>query len=629
MQPCFKFKYSALTVAVLSSYATVINAQTVDNLMVNSQLPTVVVTASRLSQTVADSIANTSVITRGDIERSGAVDLPTLLLTQAGIEFGRNGGVGQASSIFMRGMPSRNTLVLVDGVAINTQNDGAPNLSVVDLELIERIEIVRGNVSAAYGSNASGGVIQIFTKHAHLNNNGNILGNVTVVTGTPKQGKFAANLNTGTANTGISVGVSRSSIDNNSAQRVDQNKRANPDLDGSAQTTARLAINHRVSDQLRLGVQAFSTKKNTQYDSSSTKDDRSHTRFSHLNSSIDWTMTPNQLLQIKVGEQRENAVDTKDQISVSNSQNRRQIASIQNTWSIGEKGSVLLAIEQESARFASESFGTYGSKTALVERNLNALLVGWQDKKNGFGWNANLRRDSGAGHQVNTYAVGVSYDITPKFSVRVSQATAFNRPTLGQIYQPIYGNLLLVPEESRNKEVGVQWQTGKNLLRLTAFRAKIDNQFGFNPLTYQTINIDKTSNQGLELLAEMPMPWNSGVLRLGFNSHRPINAITGQALARRAKQQLHVNLSGAKAAWSWGINANYVASRNDTNYNGFPYLPVILKSYVKLDTHIAYALNRKSNISLGLNNLTRVQDASAYSYSGTPRSAVLRFNYTL
>ena len=128
----------------------------------STTLTETVVTATRSTQLLSATMPHTTVINREDIERSQASDLVTLLQREAGLQRTQNGGVGTVSSIFMRGAPSLQTLVLVDGVALNKQDaSGAVSLEHVMLDNVERVEIVRGNVSAIYGSGAIGGVIQM------------------------------------------------------------------------------------------------------------------------------------------------------------------------------------------------------------------------------------------------------------------------------------------------------------------------------------------------------------------------------------------------------------------------------------------------------------------------------------
>ncbi len=131
-----------------------------------SALETIIVTATRTEIPLHDATVPVTVITREDIELSLANDLAELLRFQAGIDLGRNGGPGQATSIFLRGTESNHTLVLMDGVRINPGTLGGAAIQHIAPELIERIEIVKGARSALFGTDAIGGVINIITRRA-------------------------------------------------------------------------------------------------------------------------------------------------------------------------------------------------------------------------------------------------------------------------------------------------------------------------------------------------------------------------------------------------------------------------------------------------------------------------------
>mgnify|MGYP002654791216 FL=1 len=126
--------------------------------------PNMVISASRVLQRAQDALPDVSLITRADIERSQARDVPTLLQNLAGMEISQSGGMGGVASLFMRGAESRHALVLVDGLPMNNLNFNLAALEHLPLSGIERIEVVRGNVSSLYGSAALGGVVQIFTR---------------------------------------------------------------------------------------------------------------------------------------------------------------------------------------------------------------------------------------------------------------------------------------------------------------------------------------------------------------------------------------------------------------------------------------------------------------------------------
>ena len=125
---------------------------------------TLVVTATRTEIPLSDATVPVTVITRDDIELSMANDLADLLRFQAGVDLGRNGGPGQATSLFLRGTESNHTLVLVDGVRINPGTVGGAPIQNIAPELIERIEVVKGARSALFGTDAIGGVINVITR---------------------------------------------------------------------------------------------------------------------------------------------------------------------------------------------------------------------------------------------------------------------------------------------------------------------------------------------------------------------------------------------------------------------------------------------------------------------------------
>ncbi len=127
---------------------------------------TIVVTATRTEIPLSDATVPVSIITREDIELSLASDLAELLRFEAGIDIGRNGGPGQATSVFLRGTESNHTLVLVDGVRMNPGTIGGAAIQNISPEVIERVEIVKGARSALFGTDAIGGVINIITRRA-------------------------------------------------------------------------------------------------------------------------------------------------------------------------------------------------------------------------------------------------------------------------------------------------------------------------------------------------------------------------------------------------------------------------------------------------------------------------------
>ena len=155
MQKLFLFVISAF----YFSASTALYANTA-----NQYKAPIVVTATRTAQTTDESLAAVTVITREDIERQQARSMQDLLRGVTGISIANSGGPGKQTSLFMRGTASDQVLVLIDGVRSGLVSSGGAAYENIPIEQIERIEIVRGPRSSLYGSEAIGGVIQIFTR---------------------------------------------------------------------------------------------------------------------------------------------------------------------------------------------------------------------------------------------------------------------------------------------------------------------------------------------------------------------------------------------------------------------------------------------------------------------------------
>jgi len=126
-----------------------------------------VTTATQTAQKLDEVTSNVDVITAQDIQERGYTTVAQALSSVAGISFVSNGGIGKSTSLFVRGMGSKYLLVLIDGVRYNdpTSLGGAPFADLM-VDDIAQIEIVKGAQSGIWGADASAGVINIITKKA-------------------------------------------------------------------------------------------------------------------------------------------------------------------------------------------------------------------------------------------------------------------------------------------------------------------------------------------------------------------------------------------------------------------------------------------------------------------------------
>ena len=130
----------------------------------NVKMDEVVVTATRTEALRYQTPASVTVISRKEIEEGQAATLSEVLRDVPGLDVVQQGGAGKTTSIFIRGAESRHTLVLIDGIRVNSPTAGGFDFADLNIGDVERIEIVRSPLSTLYGSDAIGGVIQIITK---------------------------------------------------------------------------------------------------------------------------------------------------------------------------------------------------------------------------------------------------------------------------------------------------------------------------------------------------------------------------------------------------------------------------------------------------------------------------------
>lgn len=126
-------------------------------------LENVVVTGQYQPQSVKNSVYQVRVINQERIRLSGATSIQQVLNTQLGFRFSNDNTLG-VTDIQVMGMQGRNIKILLDGVPLNDRNDARESLGQIDINTIERIEIVEGPMSVSYGSDALAGVINIITK---------------------------------------------------------------------------------------------------------------------------------------------------------------------------------------------------------------------------------------------------------------------------------------------------------------------------------------------------------------------------------------------------------------------------------------------------------------------------------
>lgn len=589
-------------------------------------LPEVVVTASRNPQLLSAASAHTTVLTRLDIENSQATDVVSLLQREAGLQGAQNGGLGTNSTLFMRGLPSLDTLVLIDGVPQTKQDaSGSVSLEHIMLDSVERIEIVRGNVSAIYGSGAIGGVIQIFTR-AGSKESSAMLG---IQVGPRNTLKGSANVGVNAGNTYLSAGASRLTTDGFSAVNTQQYTFANPDADGYQNTSSNVSINHRLSNEHRIGLQLSQSSGDTAVDTNYNGSLPTDTHFSSAKRNQTSIFSDDRFgiwrsrLSLSEQSQRDTYAMHGSYEALYGYNTRVQVLSWVNTAAIGESwlGTAGLEEQQQHVDTASTDSPTYD-----INRLADAVFVGMEGAIGPVSVQINLRNDKIGDAQKDTSYLGLGYEFASAFKLTASTSTGFNAPPLGYLYDPYAGNKLLKPEVAQSDEVGLQYSVGKNVLRATYFDTRVQDQLVYDFTTFAFANVTKARNTGIEV----SFSGNIGetAMRASVTQQNPVNESTGAQLERRAKTIATFGVSQAFGAWLLGADVRYFGERNDKNTAASPSLPVVLGAYSVLDATLAYRFSPELTFKGRLDNLADANYQTVYGYNQQPRSLYAGLTWT-
>jgi vitamin B12 transporter len=398
--------------------------------------------------------------------------LADLLARVPGLEFSRNGGVGNATSVFLRGSESRHTAVLVDGVRLDAQNtSGGANWSTIPLSQIDYIEIVRGPTSTVYGSDAVAGVIQIFTKQGDAGFSPSI--SMGVGTYNTQKVDFSALGGEGAVDYSIGLSAGQSSGFNIRAIATQ-----NPDTDGYLSNSANLRLGLKPNSDHRVEILAMQSRVDAQYDSNFAKDDRVVSTDS--TQSLGWNAkwTDRYATKVSVGQ----SVD-QSQYSPLASSNKTKIdnALFFNEYQWG-KQSVSATLEQRNDAFQV-------SDGQRIDRAKSQTGVGfgyaWTGDVNTVQLSARNDNDSEFGTKTTTSAA-YAFAFTPQLRALASSATSFRVPTLYQRFHADYGVATLLPESGRNVELGLKYSQGSRQWGVAVYRNTVANLLGFiqttNPL---------------------------------------------------------------------------------------------------------------------------------------------------
>ena len=559
----------------------------------------IIVTATRSAIPLSDAIVPVTVITRQDIEQSLASDLAELLRFEAGLDISRNGGPGQATSVFLRGTESNHTLVLVDGVRINPGTVGGAAIQNIAPEVIERIEIVKGARSALFGTDAIGGVINIITRRNDR----------VFVEGGAGTGSFdtrSAYAAAGTRDDDADVGITLNWQDTDGFPSSTAN-----DIDrGFENLSANVHAGKRFGGSY-LTLRHWRAAGTTEY-------------FDFFLAPLDQDFRNESTaleLRTEVGER----VDSKlvvshivDEISQNQSVDFAESKRNALDWQLGLDrgnhrwiGGVYLVEEN------AESF-SFGSG---IDEDTSIRAVFLEDQ-----WSADRHATFFAVRLTDHETFGNHTSWNAEYAFTLSENWTFNAGVGHAFRAPdatdrfgFGGNPELDPEVADEAQIGLRFRPGaRHSLELGLYRNDIEDLIEFDLASFELRNIAEAEIRGAELAWEYQ--GDTFAVRTALVKQSADNAADGSRLFRRAEESMTVSLRKSIGDHQFGLSV--LASGDRVDVGNVP-----LPGYVLADLTAQFALGDHWHLGARIENLLDTTYETAAGFRMQERSAFVDLGF--
>ena len=565
-----------------------------------TNLDEVVVTSNRTAISVNDALTPVEVIDSEQIRISQARSLPDLLRGRAGISMGNQGGPGKLTTLFLRGTESDHVLLLVDGIRIGSPTSGLASLQDLPIELIDRVEIVRGPRSSLYGADAIGGVIQVFTRR----DRGSFAPRVRLDVGSNDTLGYGVGLGGSNDRAWYGVDFQHTRTDGINAcyglfdpvtfegggcfiARDSQ-----PDHDGYEKDALSLRGGFNFNEQWSLEGHALRNEGDNEFDGDFT--DRSETVQQVIGGKLRWRPSDRVDLHLTAGRNKDESDNFLGDVFLDTFSTNRDSATLQGDFGIAQDQ--LLTVGLDWLR--DEVSGTIDY--AESERDNNAAFVQYQGKFGAQSLEASVRNDDNqqfGNHTTGSAAWGLGF--AENWRVTAGYGTAFKAPTFNELYFPFFGNPNLEPEESKTWELGLAFRGETFNAHLDTFSTDVDDLIAFDISVNLPNNVDKARIRGAELSADTVLAdWTIAGAISYVDTENRSGFFEGNELARRAKNSARLDVDRAFGAFRVGMTAVGEGSRYDDVANSRR-----LGGFGTLDLRAEYAFTSALSLQARLANV--------------------------
>ena len=592
------------------------------------KLPDVLISANRqVESRTATSAANT-VFTRSDIDRLQPTSVTDLLSRVPGVQVAPTGGRGSLPGIFIRGTKAAQSLVLVDGVRIANATSGDSGLQFLDVEQIERVEVLRGSRSAVYGSDAIGGVIQIFTRNAGKG----LQQNLAITAGSNNLRQVSAGFSNRGERGWISAQGGYQETDGINACRgtaagwgagcfADE-----PDRDGYRNTSINVRGGYALTDTLSLEGHVLNADSFNEYDGSIFGGNEADNRQQVFGAKLAWAASDRFNLSAQVGRNRDEAdnyfadASTGTRSFASAFDTRRDTASVQGDFSFAEGQQITAGADWQNDKVTSST------AFDIDQRDNLGVFAEYQGQFGAHSLQASVRNDDNEQFGNHTTgSLGYGFAFGNGFRLTASAGTGFKAPTFNDLYYPGFSNPNLKPEESKSLNLGIAQYADNWNWTFNAYETRVDQLIGYDS-NFDLVNVAEARIRGAELTGYLSLAGFDINAQASFTDprdHTSGAATYDNLLARRARTSGRLDVDKSFGPLRLGVTAAGSGHRFDNAANS-----VRLAGYGTMDVRVEYAINDAWSLQAKAANVfdREYETVAWYNQPGREYQLTLRYN---
>ena len=560
----------------------------------------IVVTDTSYGMKMTSIPSSAVVITDQDIKARHLSTVYDVLKGLPGIDIVRQGGIGKETSIFIRGAESSHTLVLIDGVSVNNPATGGFNLSDLPADNIERIEVVYGPLSPLYGSDAIGGVIQIFTKRA-------LVSSGTIGFETGSFGTTREHVSATVKKDAYGLTLAASTLDTEGFSAV----RSGSEKDGYQNTYISSILGIQLGALTRIDITAHLAETENELDNIDLDDPNyeQHRRWNMVGLNYSSSFTNIWTQKITLSRSNDQLVDLDENTDSNRSFANMNVKTIGWHHNVRSTDGNILTMgyewqekEAELKASYSRSFSNnvvYLQESRVVSSSANLIT--------------SLRWDKSTINEgIFSYRFGIAYQPVENVTWRFKYGTGFKFPNIEDLF-----NNDLKPEKSQGWEAGVEEFISDNFFISLTYYVNDFTDLIASDENSKTRNIGESTSKGVETNID----WNlSSALHLNGNYtyNETEDTKTNAYLLRMPLNKYGATFTIKPSGRSiFDIRYLHTGKRFDIASDGNG-KPEILKAYSKVDIFASYKLRQDTELYGRIENLfdREYEDAKGYGAAG-------------